>query len=98
MSTSTTTRAPKQGYKVSTWANGFGIWSARVVLTVPVTDTPQNLAGARAAARRAITRELSQRGAIGEGFRIHVARVVTLPPDTDGTRRPISTVTYKERV
>lgn len=98
MSTSTLTAAPKQGYKVTCWANGFGTWSARVVLTLPVTDTPQNLVGARAAARRVITRELTERGQIGEGFRIHVARVVEWPNDTDGTARPISTVTYRERI
>lgn len=50
---------------MTTWADGFGIWHARV----PLTPDSRNVA------QRAIRRELEARGALGEGYRVRVRQV-----------------------
>lgn len=67
---------------VTVWANGFGVWHARV----PVTSD------SRRVAQRAIRRELELRGAVGKGYRVAIR-----PVSVDGDRVP-GTVTYAERV
>lgn len=64
-------------YAVHTWADGFGLWHCRVTGPFPKS------AGFRRAAGRAIRSELSERGAIGAGYRIRLSEVyVSLSADS----------------
>lgn len=71
---------------VTTWANGFGIWHARV----PYTDDAEK------AARAAIRTELAARGAVGKGYRVRVRYVPTGPGYVHDY--VVGTVVYAERV
>lgn len=65
----------RQTETVDTWANGFGVWHARVNFIEPGYG-PQYLDShidrIRAKARRAIRRELLSRGAISRDWRVAV--------------------------
>lgn len=70
---------------VHTWADGFGLWYARV----PVDFSDQeSVKSAPARARRAIRRELSDRDALGPGYRMNLKWVTE---DLDG-----GTTTFRE--
>jgi hypothetical protein len=56
-------------YSVHTWADGFGLWHARVTGPVPASD------GFRRAASRAIRSELEARGDITTGAVIRLTEV-----------------------
>lgn len=51
---------------ITTWANGYGTWYARV----PAGDQAERVA------RKAIRKELAERGEIGSGVRLRVTRVL----------------------
>lgn len=75
---------------VTTWADGFGRWHARV--TVPGADSAylrEHASRIRAKARRAIRREITVRDTVGPRWRCAVEAVPT--PDT------AQYVTYRER-
>lgn len=69
---------------ITTWANGFGVWHARVP------------AGARAQdiARAAIREELVARGAMGDRFMLRVKKLRTGPAQIHSTIA--GTVVYSE--
>lgn len=62
-------------HEVHTWADGFGRWYASAPAGLP----PEQ---ARAAARRAIRRELAQRGQIGPGYRLKLEPAPGFGPGT----------------
>lgn len=60
---------------VTTWADGFGRWHARIIFPTVLGDVRQ----ARQMARRAIRAELEAREVIGAGWRLRLA--MTDPAD-----------------
>lgn len=65
---------------VNTFTDGFGRWYAAV---------PGDLKDPRAAARRAIKRELEERGDIGPGFRLQIEEAPDHWLTTDRASRPV---------
>jgi hypothetical protein len=60
---------------IVTWADGEGIWYA----SVPLSTNPR---GDAMRARRAIRAEMVERGEIGKGYRVRVARERVTPHGT----------------
>lgn len=77
--------------KIVTWADGFGLWYARVELGVKAPSDLLNPASLRTVARRAIRREIQARQA-GE---VAPVRVFVYDNELDSMNRMLS-ITYKE--
>jgi hypothetical protein len=99
-----------QAETVTTWANGYGIWHARV--NFPANGyTDEYLANhgrrIRAKARRAIRREIEARGDVGPGWRCQVvtaqdSRTSSEGPPLEGTDvrtlvHATQWITYREK-
>ncbi|WP_372663612.1 hypothetical protein [Amycolatopsis kentuckyensis] len=80
---------------MTTWADGYGRWYARV--NFPGGYGPSHLNGEvdriRAKARRAIRRELAERGALGPGWQCRVVLVESALDHMNVTH----SLTYRER-
>lgn len=78
--------------EITTYADGYGIWHAKVSLGIKAPSDMLNSDNLRRVARRAIRREVEARSKVGKGyeFRLEVEKV-----DMDSMNR-IWAITYKE--
>ena len=58
--------------KVTTWADGFGRWYARVDLAIATPSDTLPIDSVRRVARRAIRREVEARQIVGQGYRFNI--------------------------
>lgn len=58
--------------KVTTWADGYGVWHAKVTLAIATPSDTLKIDNVRRVARRAIKRELEARQIVGEGYRFKI--------------------------
>lgn len=82
--------------KVSTWADGFGIWHATVHLAIATPSDTLRYDSVRSVARRAIRRELEWR-APREGLGGYRVKIVLDKTDLRADNRLYS-VTFKEKI
>lgn len=78
---------------VTTWADGFGRWYAKVSIGYPAQSDRVDSARLRAAARRAIRRQLAARDAMGAGWRLSVEVVA----NHVGADNRLYSITYAEK-
>ena len=79
---------------VTTWANGYGIWHAKVKLGVATPSDGLNSDSLRATARRAIRRELKERDAYSGNYRVRIEVVA----NELGADNRLYSITYAEKV
>lgn len=95
--TATATRAGNRyNEQVTTWADGFGIWHAKITFGHPGRETTSLTAHAqrlRRKAQRAIRNEVTSRGENGPGWvcRIEIA-------DVQAANQVTTSITYREVV
>lgn len=93
----TSAHSDEENEKITTWADGFGIWHARVTFPEPGYDSTKlashDRSRIRTRARLAIRSEIQQRQG-EQRFTVSV-EVVESDQDDDGVTRSI---TYRERV
>lgn len=81
---------------VTTWADGFGTWHAKI--TLPEGYGPDHMAHTmprlRAKARRAIRRELNVRGAISDDYRLRI----TVESTDLSHMNTMYAVTFREKI
>lgn len=75
----TLTAAAPTPVKVTTWADGFGVWHAAIEYPYTADTFRATARAAVVAARRAIRAELSERGDLGKGYRVEVDPSMTVP-------------------
>lgn len=83
--------------KVATWANGFGVWHARITFPAPgydATEMTEHAGRVRGKARRAIREEITSRGETGPGWVCRIEEAET-EVGADGVTKSI---TYRETV
>lgn len=82
--------------KVTTWADGFGIWHARVTLAIATPSDTLKYDSVRSVARRAIRREIVAR-APRHGLCDYRVKIVLDKTDLRADNRLYS-VTFREKV
>jgi hypothetical protein len=80
--------------KVTTWADGFGRWYARVDLAIATPSDTLPIDSVRRVARRAIRREVSLREMVGEYYQFNIEIYKT---DLGADNRFYS-ITFREKV
>jgi hypothetical protein len=80
--------------KVTTWADGFGIWHATVHLAIATPSDTLRYDSVRSVARRAIRREVEARQIVGRGYRFKIEVDKT---DLRADNRLYS-ITFREKV
>lgn len=78
--------------KVETWADGFGIWHAKVTLAVATPSDTLPIDNIRRVARRAIRREVELRQKVGHGYRFRIA----IDKTNLGADNRLYSLTFKE--
>jgi nucleotide-binding universal stress UspA family protein len=78
---------------ITTWANGYGIWHAKVTLGVATPSDTLNSASVRAVARRAIKREIEARQHKGSPWPLRIEVVA----NELGADNRLYSITYAER-
>lgn len=82
--------------KVVTWADGFGVWHARVVLAIATPSDTLSYDSVRGTARRAIRREIVARNN-PKYLQGYVAKIVLDKCDLGADNR-IYSITFREKV
>ena len=82
--------------KVVTWADGFGVWHARVELAIATPSDSLNIDNVRRVARRAIKRELMARQSL-ESLYGYKTKIEVDKTDLGADNRLYS-ITFVERV
>ena len=80
--------------KIETWADGFGVWHAKVTLAIVTPSDTLPIDNVRRVARRAIKRELVPRGECSSDYRVEIQ----LDKCDLGADNRIYSVTFVERV
>lgn len=78
---------------VTTWANGYGVWHARVNLAVATPSDGLNSDSLRATARRAIKREIEARQFKGTPWPLKIEVVA----NDLGADNRLRSITYAEK-
>jgi hypothetical protein len=80
--------------KVTTWADGFGVWHAKVHLAIATPSDTLPIDSVRRVARRAIRREVEARQIVGQGYRFNIE-----VDKTDlGADNRFYSITFREKV
>ena len=78
--------------KIETWADGYGVWHAKVTLAIATPSDTLPIDNVRRVARRAIRREVEARQMVGDGYRFRIGIDKTVL----GADNRFYSITFKE--